>query len=248
MPEMGQGAGPAEVWGWDGADPQRVYAGALGATIAATQYGLVTKAVLYGYDGTTLSRLKVEDSTNPNLRAALYYGAGQIFATNTYGVIAYANYGLFVHAALRVFDGSTFSRIDGGALNVDDEPATDIGVAARSCLYGFDGTAWDRLRTYGTGILKVARAECGLSNSGVLSGDTAVKGSAGKVFWITVSDTAALSIELNDSTDDGGTDLWAIDIPANGYCHFIFDPPIEFSNGIYLDVSTATCKVTIGYL
>jgi hypothetical protein len=37
-------------------------------------------------------------------------------------------------------------------------------------------------------------------------------------------------------------------IPANGYAHFIFDPPIEFATGIYLDVSTATCKVSLGYL
>jgi len=87
----------------------------------------------------------------------------------------------------------------------------------------------------------------GLLNSGVLIGDTSVKATPGVVYWLTVSDSAALAIELNDSTANGGTDRWGLDIPAAGYAHFIFDPPIEFSTGIYLDVSTVTCKVTIGY-
>ena len=87
-----------------------------------------------------------------------------------------------------------------------------------------------------------------LKNSGVLSGDTLIKSGGGYVYWLTISDTAALSIELNDSTDDSGTDLWSINLPADGYGHFIFDPPINFSAGIYLDVSTGTCKVTVGYI
>lgn len=87
----------------------------------------------------------------------------------------------------------------------------------------------------------------GISFSGVKAADAAIKTSAGAVYWITISDTAALAIELNDSADDSGTDAWAIDLPASGYGHFIFDPPLEFTTGIWLDVSTATCKVTIGY-
>ena len=94
----------------------------------------------------------------------------------------------------------------------------------------------------------VVRTTNALSNSGVLSADTAVKTSAGLVYWITVSDTAALAIELNDSPTGVGPDVWAIDLPAAGYGHCIFDPPIVCSGGIYLDVSTATCKCTLGYL
>lgn len=94
----------------------------------------------------------------------------------------------------------------------------------------------------------VRAGETGMQTSGVLAADAAVKSAAGKVFWISLSDTAALAIELNDSTDGTGTDKWAIDLPADGYGIFIFDPPIEFSTGIYLDVSTATCKVVVGYL
>lgn len=133
--------------------------------------------------------------------------------------------------------------------------ADDIAVSTKyrtlevlAELLGFDGTTFDRIRAYNGGILKTARAEAGLSNSGVKSGDALIKTGAGKVYWVCVSDTAALAVELNDSTDGAGTDKWALDLPADGYCHYIFDPPIEFATGIYLDVSTGTCKVTIGYL
>ena len=94
----------------------------------------------------------------------------------------------------------------------------------------------------------IVRGPATLSNSGVLSGDTAIKISAGAVYWLTISDTVALTVKLNDSTGGSGTDLWAVVLPANAYAHFIFDPPIEFDTGIYLDVSTATCKVILGYI
>ena len=87
----------------------------------------------------------------------------------------------------------------------------------------------------------------GQQNSGVKSADALICSGKGKVNWITVSDTAILAVELNNSLDNGGTDVWALQIPANGYAHFIFQPPLEFSTGLYLDVSTATCKIVIGY-
>lgn len=93
-----------------------------------------------------------------------------------------------------------------------------------------------------------ARGKAGLSNSGVLAASAAVKASPGAVYWLTVSDTAALAINLENSVTAGGTHLWALDLPASGYAHFIFDPPIEFTTGIYLVVNTTTCKVTIGYI
>lgn len=94
----------------------------------------------------------------------------------------------------------------------------------------------------------VARGEASLLNSGVKSADTLIKNGAGGVYWLTVSDTAALALELNDSLDNSGADKWALVIPADGYGHFIFDPPIEFATGIYLDVSTVTCKIIVGYI
>ena len=93
-------------------------------------------------------------------------------------------------------------------------------------------------------------SETGMSNSGVLAADTAVKSAAGKIYWLTVNDTADMDLQLNDSTDNSGTDKWAmkLDVSVKNFGHFIFDPPIEFSTGIYLDVSTTTCQVIIGYV
>ena len=81
----------------------------------------------------------------------------------------------------------------------------------------------------------------------VLSGGTAVKSGAGVVHWISVSDTADLAIELNDSTDNSGTDLWGIKFNADSIAHFEFKPAIYFATGIYCDVSTTSCVITIGY-
>ena len=100
----------------------------------------------------------------------------------------------------------------------------------------------------GLGVVKAFRVKAALLNSGIKAAVALIKTGAGIVHWLTVSDTAALAIELNDSLANDGTDLWGFDLPAGGYAHFIFDPPIEFSTGIYLDVTTVTCKVTIGYI
>ena len=97
------------------------------------------------------------------------------------------------------------------------------------------------------GKLISVRGDNGLLSSGILQADALVKSGAALLFWLTVTDTAALSLELNDSLNNSGSDVWGISLPANGYAHFIFDPPLEFATGIYLDVSTATCKVTLGY-
>ena len=96
--------------------------------------------------------------------------------------------------------------------------------------------------------VKSFRTKGGLSFSGLKTSDGQIKSSAGAVYWLSVSDTAAAVIQLNDSTADGGTDLWGTTIPADGYAHFIFDPPIEFATGIYLDVPTGAPDVFIGYI
>ena len=99
-------------------------------------------------------------------------------------------------------------------------------------------------------VTNVRAKESGLADSAVLAADTAVKTEAGKVYWISVTDSADLSIELNDSADNSGTDRWAmkLDIDVINFGHFVFDPPIEFHEGIYCDVSTTTCLVTIGWV
>lgn len=84
--------------------------------------------------------------------------------------------------------------------------------------------------------------------SGIKTADVAIKSSPGKVYWVTISDTDAGVVQLNNSLDDTGTDLWQMTLPANGYGHFIFDPPIDFDIGIYLDVPTGTPDVIVCFL
>lgn len=89
--------------------------------------------------------------------------------------------------------------------------------------------------------------ETGLKLSGLKTANVKIKGSPGKVYWLTISDASASAIELNDSTDDSGTDVWGIILTTNTHDHFVFDPPIEFETGIWLDVSTGSPNVYIGY-
>ena len=91
-----------------------------------------------------------------------------------------------------------------------------------------------------------AREE-GVSYSGLKTADVAIKSSPGKVYWLTISDASASAIQLNDSTDDSGTDIWGLILTTNTFHHFNFDPPLEFATGIFLDVSTGTPDVYMGY-
>lgn len=98
------------------------------------------------------------------------------------------------------------------------------------------------------GILNVVRGKGGVKSSGLVTADTAIKNTPGLVYWLTISDTAATVIQLNDSIDDSGADLWQLTIPADGYGHIIFDPPLEFETGIYLDVPTGAGDIIVGYV
>jgi len=91
-------------------------------------------------------------------------------------------------------------------------------------------------------------AETGLSTSGVITSDTAVKEAPGKVYWITLSVESASVIQLNDSTDDSGTDKWQLRLPDNGCIHINLDPPIECATGIYIDIPAGEPTVVVGYI
>jgi len=95
---------------------------------------------------------------------------------------------------------------------------------------------------------KIRLQECGLTSSGLKTADVAVKSTAGKVFWISMSCESASVIQINDSTDDGGTDVWHYRIPDGGHAHVNFDPPLECATGIYLDIPTGEPNVVVGYI
>lgn len=93
-----------------------------------------------------------------------------------------------------------------------------------------------------------ARSTAGLLSSGVKTSDFQVKSGVGAVYWLTISGTAAGVVGLADSVGNSTSYVWQITIPADGYGHFIFDPPLEFATGIWLDVPTGTPDVIVGYI
>ena len=74
------------------------------------------------------------------------------------------------------------------------------------------------------------------------------------VHWITASNghaTEITEVELNDSTDDSGADRWGCYLSdnagGNNTVSMAFDPPIEFVDGLFLDLTNATTvAVTLG--
>lgn len=241
-------AGRSHLYGYNGTTWDRVRTSSLATNLPFGVGGLSVGACLYGRAGSDWRAVEVASSTYRNLKVSLYYYGNVIKSGQGNDDYESAtDHALETNTRMYAFNGSTWSRIrcrQLGAVIVAGGHTQTVGA----CLYAWGGTYYNRLIAYAEGALKVARGSAGLSRSGVLSADTTVKASAGDVYWLTVSDSAGLEIELNDSTDGAGTDQWAMLLPAGGYLHAVFDPPLPFAAGIYLDVSTATCKVVIGYL
>ena len=83
----------------------------------------------------------------------------------------------------------------------------------------------------------------------ILTADGQAKATGGLVHWVSVSAGATGgAFQLNDSTDDSGTDRLNIAMPASSAQFFDFsDRPIEFNIGIYVDVPGTNLTVNVGY-
>ena len=86
----------------------------------------------------------------------------------------------------------------------------------------------------------------------ILTADGAVSSNPGKVYWVLVSagDTGG-AWQLNDSTDDGGTDL-ITGVEAANTTHFIRfgalnDGALRFGTGIFADIPGTNITLTVGY-
>lgn len=83
----------------------------------------------------------------------------------------------------------------------------------------------------------------------VVTSDTSVKAAEGRVYWLAVSAGATGgAFQVNDSTNDSGTDLLDITMPASTTQFFDFsDAPIRCVTGIYVDVPGTNVTVNVGY-
>lgn len=94
----------------------------------------------------------------------------------------------------------------------------------------------------------------GVAQSATQTSDTLVRTGHTKLHWVTVNNshaTATSAIELSNSDDGASNDLWTIvlgDVDgATSSLHCTFDPPIEFSTHLYVDITGGTAVVTVGY-
>lgn len=91
------------------------------------------------------------------------------------------------------------------------------------------------------------RSESGLKLNR-LTGAASVKGSPGKLYWITVRGSAdGWVVALSDGTASG-TVIWDVGDNTKRGSHINLDPPIPFETGIYLETLTNCTAATFGYI
>ena len=83
----------------------------------------------------------------------------------------------------------------------------------------------------------------------IKTADALVYTGQAKVYWVTASAAATGgAAQLNDSTDDGGTDKWSVVVAANTSTTHVFDPAIDFDTGVYADIPGTNVTLTVGYV
>ena len=84
--------------------------------------------------------------------------------------------------------------------------------------------------------------------------DTLVRTGRTKLWWVTVNNshaTATSAIEISNSVGGASNDLWQIVLSdvdgATASFHATFDPPIDFTTHLYVDITGGTAIVNVGY-
>ena len=85
----------------------------------------------------------------------------------------------------------------------------------------------------------------------VVTSDTTLKSTPGRVWWITISNSHATDSTQVELSDGASPDRWGVNVEAvdlNGVpVHVEFDPPIAFDTDIRVDITGGTVKATVGW-
>jgi len=251
------------IWGWDEVDLplisqwRKIHVNAvgdvqvdvktsalpLGAASAANQ--VITNADLtamiaaqghcYGWDGAAWQTLLVEDDTNFNLRVKLFDGADGIDSTllgaDPLGTVR----GLPTESVVLGRYGANTTRVYADQCNIDNRVVTKWALHTLDHLHGFDGTYWDRLRTWGVGILKTGRAPIDSTTLRVTAAGAVVAG-AHNLYWISCSpDAPGAEFTLTDATEALQDVVFDHFDPDKHSEILNFDPPIKFATGIWVE-------------
>lgn len=216
---------------------------------------LLTMSFLYGFDGTNWDRLRVDGAFRLLTNSMLYDGANAIDSDLIdANIFVSGERALLVRAQVCGYNLEPFLQRRTDSDNIA-AVSRELCLMTISALYGYDGSTFDRLRTYGTGILKVGRAEVGMSTRVIQTG-TQVKASGGMVFWITimVQDSNRFVYVMIKDGGVPGAIRWMGGHQGAAWTsfHAVFDPPIETSTDIFIDLqwdgAGAAPYVTVGYL
>jgi len=240
----------ALLWGWDPATPE--WRPVIVDPAGHLQVDVVTAPAIvshcYGYDGSNWQTLLVESSAQKNLRVKLYDGANGIDSLDLDTELGDLR-GLVTHSLINghVTD-TTFRRIKALTGASDNNASGLWGLVVQANLYGYDGFYFDRLRTYGTGILKVGRAEIGATHHRATAIGIIAAGGR-KLFWICARPSAAnWVVGFTDTLIAGQPVKFDAGGAAVEMTHHNFDPPIEFGTGLYLETLTNVTALHICFI
>lgn len=223
------------IYGWDTANWKPIITDLAGHLQVDVITAGGTAAHCMGYDGAAWQTLLVESAAQKNLRVKIYDGANGISSSVTNGAAMSATARGLVTRSQIVAWATASSAALRAAYPAD--AFTNLGhrLWVLSFLMGFNGATWDRLRTYGTGVLKVGRAEIDSTTVRKTAAGAVVAG-ARKLFWIACSpDAPGGEWELTDAIAGGGAVVYDhFDVDKHSE-HLVFDPPMKFTTGIWIE-------------
>jgi len=236
------------IYGFDTANWREVLVDGSGRLIVVTAPGVGFESHVYGYDGANWQTLLIESAAQKNLRVALYKGGSEANIGAGSAAFGYGNIGLQTFAALYADDGANLSRVGMLLAGADAVLNTLNTLGAASMLYGFNGATWDRLRTHAGGVLKVEKAAISATLVRKTVVGSVVAG-AHVLHQICINPSAANAVvEFTDAIIAAQPIVWDMFFASRETHHFIFDPPIPFTDGIYLETLTGITSIMLCYV